>query len=415
MKSLIYLTIGKISLIVSKRKFEPQVKIILKIIKNELEKNQTNLNLEIFDCINNLLEKHYKNIVLDALPYEDFLTKIFCVGFSEYHSILLNTLLKIYPENSIEKIKIILVILNVISIIISDRKFYLKESLNYFKTFNIDVEFSVSKNLNDSNVSLMLPSSSGKKNKEFLHLPRKAITYYLGQIRSNNKSDEYKYTLNTSLKFLKSIDHEFFKKDILIFFQQYCLRYLEEGDYQMKENVINLANAPFILNSDGLIDNEIDYMMNIILDSFTNVILNESNEDLKLKMIMNLDKRYDRLLASNKFFNKITLILNYNDNNIKKQMVTIIGRILHYNYTTITIFIKKSILDIFNRLDLCLDQSEREDAIVLLNYYVEFAGSQILDYVELIFKTLIKMLKSYSNDTLNISILNILSELIKVC
>ena len=81
---------------------------------------------------------------------------------------------------------------------------------------------------------------------------------------------------------------------------------------------------------DTVTDNEIDYTMNIILDSYTNVIINESNEELKLKMILHLDKRYDRLMASNKFFNKVTLILNYNDNNIKKQIVAIIGRILHY-------------------------------------------------------------------------------------
>ena len=154
-----------------------------------------------------------------------------------------------------------------------------------------------------------------------------------------------------------------------------------------------MATSPWIPAHEDKIDNDIDYMMNIILDSFLNLVLNDSNDDIKIKMLNNLDERYDKLLSTNKFFNKLILTLNFSDNNIREKVVCIFGRILHYNYTTIITYIKKSILDIFNRLDLSLDNGEKVDAIILLNYYVKYSGSHILDYVEIIFSTLIKILK----------------------
>ena len=171
------------------------------------------------------------------------------------------------------------------------------------------------------------------------------------------------------------------------------MKYLEENDLVVKEAAIGLAKSPWIPIPQDKIDNDVEYMMNIILDSFLNLVLNDSNDEIKIKMMNNLDERYDKLLASNKFFNKLILTINFSDNNIREKVVSIFGRILQYNYTTIITYIKKSILDIFNRLDLSLDNAEKVDAIILLNFYVKYSGTHILDYVEIIFSTLIKILK----------------------
>lgn len=437
-KSQIMIMLGKLSLIISREKFYQYVNLILKMAKNEIDKNSISLSLSVFELLADLMKK-YSNNVLQSICYEDVLINMFKSGFYEPHCIFLKELLSKFEENSIDHVKILVVILNIISIIISNRKFYLKESLNYMKTLNLDEANNATMNstihYHQSSTSFVYNKAeienletsftSTRKNsnplrninsKEYLNSARKSIIDYI--ISAKNHKTDYDKIISimtkNALQFLKQIGHACFAKDILNFYQIYCLKFLEGNDYIIKENCINLALAPWIPDSNSKIkvDNDIEYMINIILDSYLNLILSEQNDEMKINMISNLDSRYDKYLASNKFFNKLTLVLNINDNNLREKVVSVIGRILQENYTTIIIFIKKSILDIFNILDLSIDLNEKEEAIILLNFFVKYAGSHILDYVELIFSTLIKILKNNSNDILNISILNIVSELV---
>lgn len=443
-KSQLFITLGKLSVICSKDKFLIYVQHLMKVIKLEFEKNALNLSLTLFDCMANLL-KRYKSYVLGAISYEDILVKMFNCGFYDSHCQYLTQLINSFEENSIDRIKIIIVVLNVISIIISDRKFYLKDSYNHLKNLHMDMDVtqgslmhaqSFISNGNGKDISMRLVGSDGSRdyeedryqrkpsailmigNKEFLNHSRKAIIYYIVNTKSNNKIDFNRIMailIRNALNFLKQINHSFFAKDILTFYQQYCLKFLEQNDNLIKETAINLATAPWIPKGDQKIDYDIEYIVNIILDSYINLILNEQNDDIKLKMISQLDERYDKFLATNKFFNKLTLALNFSDNNLREKVVQVIGRILHDNYTTIILFIKSKVFDIFTTLDMSPKLSEKEDAIILLNYYVKYAGGYILDYVELIFSNLIKILKSnnvINNDVLNVSILSIVSELV---
>ena len=447
MKSQIFIALGELSIICSREKFLNYVHLIVKIIKNEFDKNLNSMCLTIFDCMANLL-KNYKSILHNQISYEEILVKMFKCGFYDSQCSYLQQLIESFEEFSIDRIKIIIVILNVISIIISDRKFYLKESYNHLKNLNLESDtgsLSFALPRNDTTMSFINLSSSDRDkteqdellksrkystamsivgNKEFLNQSRKEILSYILNTKSNNRLDFNRITtvlIRNALNFLKQISHPFFAKDILSFYQQYCLKFLEQNTENLiKETAIDLATSPWIPRGEQnskcfiKIDNDVEYIVNLILDSYMNVILNDSNDEIKLKMISNLDERYDRFLAKNNFFNKLTLILNFNDNSIREKTVQIIGRILHDNYTTIIIYIKKSILDIFSILDFGLKLSEKEDAVILLNYYVKYNGPYILDYVELIFSTLIKILKSNNNtnDVLNVSILSIVSELI---
>ena len=86
-------------------------------------------------------------------------------------------------------------------------------------------------------------------------------------------------------------------------------------------------------------------------------------------------------------------------------------------------------MDIFSILESSQDISKKEDAIVLLSYYVKYTAKHIIDYIDMIFSTLIKFLKyedtesdkddssiddenRISNEILNIHVLSIISELI---
>ena len=245
-KCQIYNTLGKLSLLISREKMVNNVHSIMKIIKIDFEKYTTNLTLEIFECLASLM-KNYKNIIFTNISYEDILNKMFSLGFAESQLKFLTQLLKYYEEKSPEHIKIIIVVLNVISFILCERSFHLRDTKNNLKNYNTDFldgitsinkSLSTELNLDKSTVSassdMMYESFNPKRtgptifsNKSFIKLPKQNITIYMSNLKNGNRYDEYRYIIRNALKFLGTISHEFFLKDILSFFQQYCLKYFE--------------------------------------------------------------------------------------------------------------------------------------------------------------------------------------------
>lgn len=476
-KSRLLICFGKLSLIITKSKFIPHSKSILRLLKADIEKNSNTFNISILDCLADFL-KRFSDETLTELPFSSILEKMFNCGFYENHIRFLNQLLSLFEHGSKEVIKIMLVVLNVISIIISDRKFILKDTLNKLKIISYDIDSSdrsfkmdLSNNysqmilsssyiIEDNNLSLKKHNSAHNfhniinDNKLSLNEARKSIISYIFNMKSSSKGNFNKIMcqlIQNGLIFLKDINHPFFAKDILFFYQQFCVKMLETSDTKIKEKIIELANSQWIPNIYGnevdssseclslrkqstssitsgkvAIDTEVEYILHIIVDSFLNVILSEQSEDLQLAMLNNIDDpRYHTLLAENKFFNKLTFVLKFSNNALREKAILIIGKIITLNYTTITLFIKKSLLEIFMTLEISNNIFEKEDAIVLMSYYVKYTGMYIVDYVQIIFSTLIKILKAettfdaenemqktYSNTMLIISILTIIRELI---
>lgn len=445
-KTSVYNTLGKLSYIVSKGKFEHYIHSILKIIKQEFDKNSSSLCLQIFEFLANSTSQ-YATIILAYINYEEIITKMFNVGFYEAQCQFLIRIMQHFDKNSTEHLNILISVLNVIAIIISERKFNLDYStgilqgIKYsfdFGTTMMDINETHEKESNAEVSVSNLPLANNSQNtdmvvrerkysytskktgkRDFLNSVRKSILNYLVSIKTSSKQDSnrlYLIMLRNSLAFLRQIENDILAKDILTFYHKYCLKYLEDPNESLKRMCFSLANSKWIPDYRySSIDATEEYILNNIADSFLNVLLNDSNDELKEQLITLLDDRYNKILSSVTFFNKITLVLNCYNNSLKEKVVALIGRLLPYNFTPIIIYIKKSILEIFNNLDLCYDLVEKEDAVILLSYYVKFSGKYIMDYVELILSTLIKILKSKEeedNDTLSMSILNIVSELI---
>ena len=469
---------GKLSLIITKSKFIPHSKSILRLVKGDIEKNVSTFNISILDCLADFL-KRFSDETLTELPFSQILEKMFNCGFYENHIVFLNQLISLFEHGSKEVIKIMLVVLNVISIIISDRKFILKDTLSKLKIMSYDIDSSersfkldlinqssqviispTSYSIDEANLNLRKNNSMNNfhniinENKISLNEARKSIIAYIFNMKSSSKGNFnliMAELIKNALTFLKDINHPFFAKDILFFYQQFCVKMLETSDTKIKQKIIDLANAQWIPNiyNNGIdtsndclslrkqstssitsgkvvIDPEVEFVLHIIVDSFLNVILSEQNEDIKLDMLNNIDDpRYHMLLSENAFFHKLTFVLKTANNAIKEKAICIIGKIITLNYTAITIFIKKSLLEIFATLEISTNIFEKEDAIVLMSYYVKYTGMYIVDYVQIIFSTLIKILKSettfdtdsevqkaYSNNMLIVSILTIIRELI---
>lgn len=476
-----YNTIGKLSVIIENERFTCHALKIIKQFKSDLDSKHS-ICTQLFSCLAKLMI-NFSDIIISNINYEDILTIMFSKGFFESQCLFLEKLINYYDSKSKPQMNIIMAVLNVIAIIISEKKFHSIEANTVINNYEYEIfqsniintnnneicnsKLNIKDKANDNltnkednqdfiNTSMyntntciinknntiaynMLPttenslcvkkvnkkerhSSIGNKpliNKDFINNSRKGIKDYIISILSNNKIDSYNLAsimIQNALQFLKIIKHEFFLKDILTFYQEHCLKYLIDPVQAKKETVISLANACWVPDfRETQLDFNQEYKLNIIVDAYLNVLLNDASDEVKIKLLNSIDERYYKLLASNSFFEKIVLVLNFDDTNLKEKIVELIGNLLNYNYATIIVFIKKTILEIFNSILLSIEKFDCEEAVVVLSYFVKYSGKYILDYVQLIFPQLIEILKFSvyeENDILNKSILCVVSELI---
>ena len=418
LKNVILTSLGKLSLSISNRSFSPIAVEVVNMIKNDFDNNST-VSLSEIDCLASLFVK-YHNEVLNRIPFDAILNKIFLSGFYESHVNFLEQLLLVFEENSPEEVQILVIILNVISLIVSSRKFLLVDTIAKLKL------------LNDSN---HLTQSTRKQQTQsspnyLLQNVRKCINTYINTEEKNKSTFDIAMLRmkRNALVFLKKITHPFFSKDILTFYQTYCVKFLNDPSSKIKLEVMSLATSKWIPSSTSP-DSDINYMLNVILDCFLNFIIISQSDEMRKVMLTNLDSRYDALLSKENFFCKFILILNCTDNSIREEAVKILSRLISHNSTIVISFIKTSLMDIFSILESSQDISKKEDAIVLLSYYVKYTAKHIIDYIDMIFSTLIKFLKyedtesdkddssiddenRISNEILNIHVLSIISELI---
>ena len=430
LKNTILTSLGKLSVITSKNSFTPIAVEIVNMIKKDFDLNTSYaISLNEIECLANLLVNYY-DVVLDKIPFDVLLNKIFLSGFYDSHVAFLEQLLLVYGENSSEEIQILVITLNVISLIISSRKFVLNDTVNKLKNISDPVSISQQSKLRKGKRKSS-EVHSGKNSNYLLQNVRKCINAYI------NKEEKMKNTFESSmilmkrnaLIFLKKISHPFFAKDILTFYENYCVKLINVASPQLQIEIISLATASWVPDSDKVNDTDIEYMLNVILDSFINFVIISQNDKAKIAMLQNLDSRFDSMLSNSIFFGKFILILNTNDIRVKEEAVKILSRLITHNYAIVNSYVKKSLMDIFNILESSQDIAKKKDAIMLLSFFVKYIARFIIDYVDMTFSTLIKFLEiedepsdkddsisddesKSSNEMLNIHVLSIISELV---
>ena len=444
-------SIGKLSIVMTKDIYSNIIQEVVNMIESDFKNENLIINLAEIECLANLLVK-YSQEVLTKIPLNIILIKIFQTGFYESHVKCLTELLAVFDENSSEKIQIILIVLNVVSLIIANKKFELQDTILKFEEAKklgiISLDNSIEELNNSSSISnLLLTNNSntsftssfflfGRKGSEesndnLLNLVRKHIIENItNEQKAQNQISENRIVTMTrnALIFLGKLNHPFFNKDILSFYQMHCIPSLDNPRSKIKIEIMSLATSPWIPYYESTKDSDIDYLLNIILDSYLDFILIIQNDDVKNIMLKNIDNRYDKLLVTDNFFMKLILILHSTtDSSVREQIVIIIGRLIQHNYNMIKLFLKKNVMEIFMTLESSENITEKEDSIILLSYIVKYTGKCIVDYLEIYFSNLVRLLKDddeeiqnkssddseeESNQTLNMHILSILGELI---
>ena len=457
-KNLIMNTLGKLSIYIPEEKFEQIAKEIISWLKVKFENKNKYAIVKHYEirCLSQLME-NYKELILKNIPLVNILEKMFQSGFSDTHVEFIQKLIYNYGPNTEERINIILISLNIISLILV-KKFELKNSLhninklrhrllgenNCTKSQKLDLYSLKSDFSNRTLCSDRKESTLIKNNNQILNIylvNKNKIAYelinYL-EVQEQNKSTFQKVMenmTNSAIKLLGNIDHPCFNKDILLFYKNFCESCLSENN--LKIEIIKLAKSKWVPNYNEVKDIVIKESIGNIVNKFLNYVFFSSNEDVNLTILESLDSRYDPLLSEKYFLNILIRLFDCSKNYIKEKIIKILGRLIEYNSGYIIVFLKKEVMRIFLVLSSNQEIIEKEKEILLLKHLVNNAGKFIFCYLEEIFENLIQLLtveqdisasdsdsenndkeryekdKEYNLVNLNMQILSILTELIK--
>ena len=430
-KSEILKSFGKLSLIESlKNPFSEEVLLIIGIIRNDIIESKT-FNENILYCFSDFI-KYYSQEFIAILTFNIYYEKMFSCGLKESHLLFLQKLLTLYDKDSKDNIQIILCILNVISFIITEKEFNLKNTQKKY-TINIGNNENKDKSLNQNKKILVLNSddSKSKKVNNNLNLHETDLIYYnnVGKIISTYIKDkrgiDYTNEIKNALILLGYINNEFFGKDILNFYVEKCINILKTSDKEIKKQVVELANSPWIPKiKKKHITFDLEYNFNYIIEYFITLLLNEPDDDIKLLILRILDdERYHQFLCNDSFFINFISIIEYDNNSIKEKAVEIISKIMKYNYNIVYTYIREKILKIYMCLLTSNNQYLKEENIILLSYFVKYIGNYIIDEIEKLFPILLNILREKTNsnigdsknqnDMIILGILSVISELIR--
>ena len=416
---------GKLSLIESlKNPFSEQILIIIGMIRNDIIERKI-FNENILDSFADFMT-YYNQEFIAILTFDIYYEKMFSCGLKEQHINFFKKLINQYEKDSKESIQIIICLLNAISCIISDKEFNFKNSQKKIKIIqnneNQLVLKSEESNPNkDNNINL------NENDKKYFNNVGKIIFSYIKE--KKEKGIDYRNEIKNALILLGLINNEMFEKDIMNFYVEECINNLNSNDKEIKKQIIQLADSPWIPKKDNKqkLLSRIEYHFNYILEYFINLLLNEPDVEIKMLILNTInDERYYEFLSMTKYFTNFVLVIEYDNNLLKEKAIEIISKIISLNFNLIYTYIREKILKIYSCLTTCINQYLKEENIILLSYFVKYIGNYIIGEIEKIFPILLKVLREEANyknnnicdskkqnDMIILAILSVISELIK--
>ena len=394
LRRIIIKCIGELINILSYNSISPYLNDIIKYLKILVFERKKNYEV-IFECLSQFLNNQDGVYLEDIIKNFDIyliLPRMFLTGITNGHLNFILKLLSIYHDTSNQHIFILIIVLNAISFLICNENF---EIVNFNNNLNTNIP-----NLN-----------------KYIEETKKNVNNYLKEFKDSNNEDLLK-TIYFSLSLISQITNKYFIEDIFIFYYEKILKYLNLDFIEIKKKTIELSNSPFMKiypNNKNLSL----FIMNSILDSFLNLIINDNDNEMKyycLNILSNNTNLISIFYENKIYLLKIISFLSIEDNKIRELSVKLIGNICKYNnednYNYITI--RKTILTIIDSIQNLDDIIKKEDQVLLL-YYLTLYSKDLFDdeLLYLILRNIIFLIKeNYLNPIINSNSLKIFSEFI---
>ena len=408
-------TLGKLSRIESLRDiFKLKVMNILGYIRKDFS-DKTPFYESILDSFSDFMY-FYGEEFCSIFTFEVYYELFFKQGLKESHISFLKKALDIYKNHPSQYLSINLCIMNIISYRIIGNEFCF--IFKYKNKILSSEENDKKKNMNkkSSNIIKSLFNLNKSINKDVnknedsddLKFYNTISDIMLTYMKEKEKDKGYDNTneIRIALTLMEFIDCDDLIRDVLNFYVKHCLELTKSQDKIIKIKVIELARASWIPDEEKNknLNPEILYNKSYVLEYFINLLLNEPDDEIKLLILEVIDspKFYQQLSKNNFFINFITII-EYDNNMVKEKTIKVVSQLLNYNYSTINSFIREKILQIYACLVNSNNQFRKEENIILLAFLVKYMGQNIVDEIEILFSTLLRILREETNFNKEIS------------
>lgn len=122
------------------------------------------------------------------------------------------------------------------------------------------------------------------------------------------------------------------------------------------------------------------YLIEDILQRLLIMCITDRSPELRYKILLSLDSRYDEFLQESHNINYIFKAIG--DEEFKNQLVAceILGRLVNYNPSAIAPYIRQTDAEILNKVEYWEDGLAKDEAIQLLSHLVKIAPSLFEPY-----------------------------------
>ena len=419
-KSEILKSLGKLSRIESLQNiFKTKVMKIIGLIRNEF-KEKNNFNESVLNSFSDFMY-FYGDEFSSIFTFEVYYEFIFKNGLKECHIPFIKRVLEIYKKHTYQFLSINLCILNIISYRIIEKEFSFKiiykkrllsseennkkkngtkKSSNFFQFMNI---LNINKPNPKENTQSQDPNADDLK---YYNIIGDIMVNYIKEKKDKDKGYDNTNEVKIALNLLGFIDCDILTRDVLFFYVKNCLKLTKGQDKNIKKKVIELGNSAWIPDIEirKINNKDIIYNKNYVLEYFINMLLLDPDDEIKLLILEVMDnQRFYELLSKNTFFINFITIIEYDNNLVKEKTIKIVSQLIKYNYSTVNAFIREKILQIYASLVNSNNQYRKEENIILLQYLVKYMGNHIVDEIEILFSTLLSLLKEETNFNKDIS------------
>ena len=216
-----------------------------------------------------------------------------------------------------------------------------------------------------------------------------------------------------ALKTLSDFDFAEFSECLAQFVHEHVLNYLEDENPKVRKAAIKTGCSLYVRNSRATHTGNVD-RVNEIIERFLIVSITDPDYKIRTKMLKNLSKRFDHLLAHKTNLKLLFQCVQNSVVEVRQQAIIILGRIAEQNPSVILPYLRNQLVQLLSQLEYAASIREKEEAAKMLSLLMKYSGQMCESYTEAILNSLIPKLRDASYTTLVPSVLSAVGQLSEV-
>ena len=407
-RNALLLTLGTLSLVVSRESFESTLTNLLSLIKT-LFNDKDILDKEMVKCLSDMFSNKdnvYLEVIRKELNLFEILKKLFRTSVSNYQLEFLQSIMTGFNNFSREHITTAIISLNVVSFILCDENcdlqyFYQNSDENTQQLISPQLPVILSEASKNIKKNILNQYTESFIDDETKDMNKTAPVYIKCKCLNNPK------LIIGALRLFSKVRHSLFGKDMLIFYNKKIIPFLSFSTSNVIKKILDIISCKFIKVYEDDI-NLSTYTLNNILDSINNALITNNDISVVLYAIDTINKKplfVDYVLQRKDIFlSRIIGNLSdpYMDDFLKEKLIKTIGLLASSNskYNDKKYFItlvRKNIKTYLYTIENTDDIIQKENMVNLLLYYHKYLKNYLdFNLIENTMESLLYLMLGYN-------------------